>query len=37
MNTTRWVGSFLEVMNEEGCRHLVRVTSVWFLADTDVL
>ena len=37
MSTTRRAGPFLEVIDEEGCRHLVRVTAVQLLSDTDVL
>lgn len=31
------VGSYLQVQDEEGCRHLLRVTAVQALSDTDPL
>jgi len=37
MITARRVGAFLEVRDEEGCRHLLRVNTIQAISDTDVL
>ncbi|KAB1069226.1 hypothetical protein [Methylobacterium planeticum] len=37
MDAVRRVGNYLQVQDGEGCRHLLRVTSVQALSDTDPL
>ncbi|MGU3537565.1 hypothetical protein [Methylobacterium sp. A54F] len=37
MDAVRRVGSYLQVQDGDGCRHLLRVTSVQALSDTDPL
>lgn len=37
MFETRRVGAYLEVLDEEGCRHFMRVNSIQILSDTDQL
>lgn len=37
MDAVQRVGSYLQVRDEEGCRHLLRVTAVQALSDTDPL
>lgn len=37
MSTVRRVGAFLEVLDEEGCRHLLRLTAIQAISDTDPL
>lgn len=37
MDAVRRVGSYLQVQDGDGCRHLLRVTSVQALSDTDLL
>lgn len=37
MDAVRRVGKYLQVQDGEGCRHLLRVTSVQSLSDTDPL
>ncbi|GJD59445.1 hypothetical protein [Methylobacterium dankookense] len=37
MTAVRRVGSYLQVQDGDGCRHLLRVTSVQALSDTDPL
>ncbi|MGV7034757.1 hypothetical protein [Methylobacterium symbioticum] len=37
MTALRRVGSYLQVQDGDGCRHLLRVTSVQALSDTDPL
>lgn len=31
------VGPFLEVVDGDGCRHLLRLTAIQLLSDTDML
>lgn len=35
MDAVRRVGNYLQVQDGEGCRHVLRVTSVQALSDTD--
>lgn len=37
MITARRSGAFIELVDEEGCRHLLRVTSITAISDTDPL
>ncbi|SFF11995.1 hypothetical protein [Methylobacterium sp. 13MFTsu3.1M2] len=37
MSAVRRVGNFLQVQDGDGCRHLLRVTSVQALSDTDLM
>lgn len=37
MDAVRRVGNYPQVQDGEGCRHLLRVTSVQALSDTDPL
>ncbi|WP_336490745.1 hypothetical protein [Methylobacterium nigriterrae] len=37
MDAVRRVGNYLQVQDGDGCRHLLRVTSVQALSDTDIL
>ncbi len=37
MSAVRRVGNFLQVHDGDGCRHLLRVTSVQALSDTDLM
>ena len=37
MDAVRRVGQYLQVQDGDGCRHLLRVTSVQALSDTDPL
>ncbi|GEP05281.1 hypothetical protein [Methylobacterium oxalidis] len=37
MDAVRRLGSYLQVQDGDGCRHLLRVTSVQALSDTDPL
>ena len=37
MPAVRRVGSFLQVQDGDGCRHLLRVTCVQALSDTDLM
>lgn len=37
MFSTHRVGAYLEVLDEEGCRHFIRVNSIQILSDTDPL
>lgn len=37
MDAVQRVGSYLQVQDEEGCRHLLRVSAVQALSDTDPL
>jgi hypothetical protein len=37
MSTIRRVGAFLEVLDEDGCRHLLRFSTIQAVSDTDPL
>ncbi|KAA0125834.1 hypothetical protein CIW48_01690 [Methylobacterium sp. P1-11] len=37
MSAVRRIGNFLQVQDGDGCRHLLRVTSVQALSDTDLM
>lgn len=37
MPAVRRIGGFLQVQDGDGCRHLLRVTSVQALSDTDLM
>ncbi|MEE7439464.1 hypothetical protein [Methylobacterium oryzae] len=37
MSAVRRVGNFLQVQDGDGCRHLLHVTSVQALSDTDLM
>lgn len=37
MSTIRRVGAFLEVLDEDGCRHLLRFSTIQAVSDTDML
>jgi len=37
MSTIRRVGVFLEVLDEDGCRHLLRFSTIQAVSDTDPL
>lgn len=37
MSTIRRVGAFLEVLDEDECRHLLRFSTIQAISDTDML